>query len=151
MSVDKVLEEPEDIEKSSPRVDGTLEVHKIARCFSTDDVCKLEFFKRAVDEQYYKKDGYPDVCGHAELTLCYNPDQTCAECHGIHAKDRSSWSVIFVISGFMKNVFSFRFFWSTVSKQFLLDLDDSRTFMQFLKKFLIASWRTDKFLNSHLN
>ena len=91
--IDEVLEEPEDIEKSSPRTDGTLEVHKIARSFSTDGVCKLEFYKTAVDEQpfhiqYYKKVGDPDVCGHAELPLCYNPDQTCAECHGIYAKDQ---------------------------------------------------------------
>ena len=93
MPIDEVLEEPEDIEKSSPRIDGTLEVHKIARSFSTDGVCKLEFFKTAVDEQPFhvqhcKKDRDPDVCGHAELPLCYNPDQTCAECHGIYAKNK---------------------------------------------------------------
>ena len=75
ISIDEVLKEPEDIEKSSPRIDGTLEVHKIARSFSTDGVCKLEFFKTAVDEQplhvqYCKKDRDPDVCGHAELPLC---------------------------------------------------------------------------------
>ena len=51
MPIDKVLEEPEDIEKSSPRIDGTLEAHKIARSFSNDGVCKLEFFKTAVNEQ----------------------------------------------------------------------------------------------------
>ena len=31
MPIDEVLEEPEDIEKSSLRIDGTLEAHKIAR------------------------------------------------------------------------------------------------------------------------
>ena len=81
MPIDEVLGELKDIEKSSPRNDDTLEVHKIARSFCTDGVCKLEFFKTAVDEQpfhvqYYKKDGNPDVCGHTELPLCYNPDQT---------------------------------------------------------------------------
>ena len=90
---DEVLEEPEDIEKSSPRIDGTLEVHKIACSFSTDGVCKLELFKTVVNEQpfhvqYYKKDGDPHVSGHPELPLCYNPDQTSAECHGIYAKDQ---------------------------------------------------------------
>ena len=93
MPTDEVLKEPEDIQKSSPRIYGTLEVHKIARSFSTAGVCKLEFFKTAVDEQpfhvqYYKKDRDPDVCGHAELPLCYNSDQTCAECYGIYAKDQ---------------------------------------------------------------
>ena len=93
MPIVEVLEEPEDIEKSSPRIDGTLQVYKIARSFSTDGVCKLEFFKTVVDEQpfhvpYYKKDGDPDVCGQARLSLCYNLDQTCAEYHGIYAKDQ---------------------------------------------------------------
>ena len=75
MPNDEVQEEPEDIEKSSQRIDGTLEVHKIACSYSSDDVCKLEFFKTAAAEQsfhvqYYKKDGDPDVCGDAELPLC---------------------------------------------------------------------------------
>ena len=39
-------------------------------------------------EQWYKKDGDPDVCGYAELLLSYNPDLTCAECHGTCAADR---------------------------------------------------------------
>ena len=93
MPTDEVLEEPEDIQNSSPRIYCTLEVHKIARSFSTAGVCKLEFFKTAVDEQpflvqYYKKDRDPDVSGHAELPLCYNSDQTCAKCYGIYAKDQ---------------------------------------------------------------
>ena len=62
-------------------------------------------------------------------------------------KIRRGWSAIYLINGFMKNVFSFRFFfWSTVPKQFLLDLDDYRLFIQFFMKFSVASWRTDKFL-----
>ena len=83
--IDEVLEKPEDIEKSSPRTDGTLEVHKISRF--------LEFVKTAVDKQifhvqYYKKDKDPDVCGHSELSLSYDHDQTCTECHGIYAKNQ---------------------------------------------------------------
>ena len=50
MPSDEVLEMPEDNEKLSPRTDGTLEVHKIA-CFFSTVVCKLEFFKTAVDKQ----------------------------------------------------------------------------------------------------
>ena len=50
MPNDEVLEMLEDNEKLSPRTDGTLEVHKIACSFSTV-VCKLEFFKTAVDKQ----------------------------------------------------------------------------------------------------
>ena len=89
MPIDEILEEPEDIDTSSPKINGTLEVHKVCRSFSVDGVCKMEFFDTAADEQpfhvqYYKKDGDPDVCGHAELPLSYNPDQICAECHGIY-------------------------------------------------------------------
>ena len=65
-------------------------------------------------------------------------------------KVRIGWSAIYVINGFMKNVFSLGVFWSTVPKQFLFDLDDSRFFIQFFMKFSLVSWRTDKFLNSHL-
>ena len=92
-------------------------------CF-TDGVCKLEFFKTAVDEQpfqtavdeqpfhvqYYKKDGVPDDCDHAELPLCYNPDQTFAECHSIYFKDQKCLECNLCDQWFMKNVFSFRFF-----------------------------------------
>ena len=89
MPIDEVLEEPEDIDTSSPKINGTLEVHKICRSFLVDGVCKMEFFYTAADEQlfhvqYYKKDGDPDVCGHVELPLSCNPDQTRAECHGIY-------------------------------------------------------------------
>ena len=33
-----------------------------------------------------QKDGDPDVCGHAELSLCYNLDQTYAKCHSIYTE-----------------------------------------------------------------
>ena len=84
MTIDEVLEDPEDVEKSSLRIDGTLEVHKIFRSFAADGTCKLKFFKTVVDKQpfhiqYYKKDGDQDVCCHAELLFCYNPYQMCAQ------------------------------------------------------------------------
>ena len=95
MPVEEVLEEPENI-NSSQRIPGTLEVHKIARTFSTDGICKMGFYYTVVDEkpfheQWYKSDGDPDVCGHAELPLSYSPDLTCAECHGTYAADQERW------------------------------------------------------------
>ena len=92
MPVEEVLEKPENI-KSSLRIPGTMEVHKIARTFSRDGICKMEFCYTAVDEkpfheQWYKKDGYPDVCSHIELPLSWNPDLTCTECHGTYAADQ---------------------------------------------------------------
>ena len=121
MPIDEVLGELKDIEKSSPRIDGTLEVHKIARSFSTDGVCKLEFFKTTVDEQpfhvqYYKKDGNPDVCGHTELPLCYNPDQTCAECHSIYAKGQDWLECNLCDQWFHEECFFFRCFLKYCSK-----------------------------------
>ena len=43
-----VLEEPENI-NSSPKIPGTLKVHKIARTSSTDGVCKMEFYYTTVE------------------------------------------------------------------------------------------------------
>ena len=79
MSVDEVLKEPENI-VSSPKIPGTLKVYKIARFFTNDGVCKLDFY------QWYKKEGDTDVCSHAELPLAYNPDQICAQCYGIYVQ-----------------------------------------------------------------
>ena len=83
-------------------------------------VPKIEFFKRAVDEEpfhvkYYKKDEDPDLCGDVELPLCYNPGQTCAECHGAFLPEiRSGWNAIYLIKGFMKNILSFIFFFEVL-------------------------------------
>ena len=92
MPIEEVLEEPENT-NSSPRIPGTLEVHKLVRTFSTDGICKMEFYYTAADEKpfhekWYKKNGNLYVCGHAELLLSYNPDLTCSEYHGTYAADQ---------------------------------------------------------------
>ena len=48
-------------------------------------VCKLESYHTAADqspfhEQWYRKDGDPEVCGHPELPLSFDPSVTCAKC-----------------------------------------------------------------------
>ena len=78
---------------SSLRIPGALEVYKIARTLLMDSICQMEIYYTAVDkkplqEQWHKKDGDPDVCGHAELPLSYNPHLTCAECNGTYAADQ---------------------------------------------------------------
>ena len=50
MPVEEVLEEPENI-NISPRIPGTLEVHKIACTFSMDGICKMDFYCTAADEK----------------------------------------------------------------------------------------------------
>ena len=86
MPLDDVLNEPDDT-GNAPKIVGTLEIHKIVRSFNEDGICKLQFFQTAVDEapfheQWYRKDGDPDVCGHAALPLSYNPNTTCGHCRG---------------------------------------------------------------------
>lgn len=84
MPLEEVLTEPEDI-TTAPKIHGTLEVHKIERSFNADGVCKLSFFYTSADEspfheQWYRKDGDPDVCGHPELPLSFDQSMTCAKC-----------------------------------------------------------------------
>ena len=83
MPVEEVLEEPENI-KSLPRVPGTLEIQKLFPLFQ-----QMVFVdEKTFHEQKYNKDGYPDICGHAERPLSYSPDLTCAECNGTYAADQ---------------------------------------------------------------
>ena len=49
--------EPENI-NSSPKFSDNLEVHKIARTFLTDDICKMEFHYTAVDEKPFHEQWY---------------------------------------------------------------------------------------------
>ena len=58
MPVEEVLEKPENI-KSSLRIPGTMEVHKIARTFSRDGICKMEFCYTAVDEKPFHEQWIP--------------------------------------------------------------------------------------------
>ena len=78
------MTEPQDIEMSSknPR---TLKVHKVLRTYKEDNVCKMEFYEFADKTdpfhiQWYHKDDHPEVCGHNQLPLSYETDQTCHYC-----------------------------------------------------------------------
>ena len=87
-----VMQEPSDISEA-PKIPGTLKCHKIVRTFNEDNVCKLEFFKLASDQepfyiQWYRKEGDPEVCGHDQLPLSFNIDTTCAQCRGQYNDDQ---------------------------------------------------------------
>ena len=50
-----------------------------------DNVCKMEFYELADETnpfhiQRYCKEGEPEVCGHNQLPLSYETDQTCGYC-----------------------------------------------------------------------
>ena len=50
MLIEEVLEEPENIDRSAS-IRATLEIHKIARTFATDGICKMEFHQITLDEK----------------------------------------------------------------------------------------------------
>ena len=110
MPIDEVLGELKDIAKSSPRIDGTLEVHKIARSFSADGVCKLEFFKTALMNNHFMY----NITRRMEIQMfVVTLSFPCAiilfkrvlSAIVFMSKVRIGWSAIYVINGFMKNVF----------------------------------------------
>ena len=141
MPVEEVLEQPENI-NSSPRIPGTLEVHKIARTFSTDGICKMEFYYTAVDEkpfneQWYRKDEYPDVCSHTEL-------RTNLVLHVLSAMElmqqiKNGWNATYAINSFMKSVFSFK---NSFCNIFLAVLKVLKVSWQIVL-FFVTYWRTD--------
>ena len=76
--------EPQDIE-TPPKIPRTLKVHKVLRTYNEDNVCKMEFYELADETdpfhiQWYRKEGDPEVCGHNQLPLSYEIDQTCGYC-----------------------------------------------------------------------
>ena len=91
---DELLTEPEDI-GDSPKITETLSIHKLIRGFNEDNVCFIKFFKLANEvkpfhTQFYRKDGDPEVCGHEDLPLVFDVDQTCGFCKGKY-EDKVEW------------------------------------------------------------
>ena len=94
MAEDENMDEPVDIE-TAPAIRGTLQVHKVIRKFNEDNVCKLEFFYLASENepfriQWYRKDGDPEVCGHIILPLKYASNSNCPYCRA-HYKKGEIW------------------------------------------------------------
>ena len=82
------MAEAQDIEKS-PKIPRTLKVHKVLRTYNEDNVCKMEFYKLSdktdpFQIQWYRKAGNPEVCGHNQLPLSFESDQTCHYCKERH-------------------------------------------------------------------
>ena len=71
-------------------------------------VCKLDFYGTATHdtpfhEQWYRRNGDPEVCGHPELPLSFGPSMTCAKC-SLHYNN--GWKVTFVTIGSMEIAFA---------------------------------------------
>ena len=80
----EIMAKPQDI-GTSPKISRTLKVHNVLTTYDDDNVCKMEFYKLADKTnpfhiQWYSKEGNPEVCGHNQLPLNYEIDQTCGYC-----------------------------------------------------------------------
>ena len=84
LAENEIMTETEDIE-TSPKIPRTLKVHKVLRTYNEDNVCKMKFYELAEETdsfhiQWYRKGSNPEVCGHNQLLLNYEIDQTCGYC-----------------------------------------------------------------------
>ena len=83
MAENEIMAEPQDSE-TSPKTPRTLKVHKVLRTCDKN-VSKMDFYELADETdpfhiQWYCKKGNPEVCGHNQLLLSYEIDQTCGYC-----------------------------------------------------------------------
>ena len=125
LAENEIMAEPQDIE-TSLKIPRTLKVYKVLRTYNEDNVCKMEVFKLADETdpfhiQWYHREGDPEVCGHNQLPLSYEIDQTCGYRKERTKEMKSGSSVNCATSGFMKLVWK--------SNQYL-----SRSFSLFCSK-----------------
>ena len=84
MPINELLTETDNTEKA-PKIPETLSIHKVTRSFDEDNICFIDFFRVANDDdpfftQFYRKDDHQEVCGHRDLPLLFDVDQACAFC-----------------------------------------------------------------------
>ena len=97
MPMYELLTETDNIE-NAPKIPETLSIHKVTRSFNEDNVCFIDFFRVTNDDdpfftQFYRKDDDPEVCGHENLPLLFDVDQTCAFCKAkyVALKGKEDW------------------------------------------------------------
>ena len=69
--------------ENAPKIPETLSIHKVTRRFNEDNVCFIDFFRVANDDdpfftQFYRKDDDPEVYGHENLPSLFDVDETYA-------------------------------------------------------------------------
>ena len=82
LTENEIMAEPQDFVTKIP---GALKVHKVLRTYNEDNVCKMKFYELAEETdsfhiQWYRKGSNPEVCGHNQLLLNYEIDQTRGYC-----------------------------------------------------------------------
>ena len=59
--------------------------HEHFKTYNENDPCKMEFYELADETdpfhiQWHRKEGDPEACGHNQLSVSYETDQTCGYC-----------------------------------------------------------------------
>ena len=83
----QIMAQTHDIQ-TSPKIPRTLKFHKVLRTYKEDNICKMELYDLAVrltfngthSVRFTFKEGDLEVCGHNQLPLNYEIDQTCGYC-----------------------------------------------------------------------
>ena len=107
------MADTQDIE-TSPKIPRALKVDKVLKTYNEDNVYKMEFYRLADETdtfhiQLYHKEGDSKVCGHNQLPLSYETDQTCSSAKKDTKETRSCSSINCATSGFMKLVLKSEF------------------------------------------
>ena len=81
MLIVDMLEEPLEV-ANAPAIPETLQVHKVVREITKENIPLIKFFKLSRDDtpaytQYYRSEKDPQVCGHPDRDV---DDNTCAHC-----------------------------------------------------------------------
>ena len=81
MPIVDMLEEPLEV-ANAPAIPETLQVHKVVREITKENIPLIKFFKLSRDDtpaytQYYRSEKDPQVCGHPDRDV---DDNTCAHC-----------------------------------------------------------------------
>ena len=97
MPTNELLTQPNNIE-NDPRIPETFSIHKVTRSFNEDNICFMDFFRMANDDdpfltQFYRKGDDPEICGHDNLPLLFDVDQTYAFCQAkyVASKGKEDW------------------------------------------------------------
>ena len=97
LPINKLLTEPDNIQ-NDPKIPETLLIHKVTRSFNKDNICFIDFFHVANDDdpfftQLYQKDNDPEVCSRGNLPLLFDVDQKCAfsKAKYVASKEKDHW------------------------------------------------------------
>ena len=109
MPIVDMLEEPLEV-ANAPAIPETLQVHKVVREITKENIPLVKFFKLSRDDtpaytQYYRSEKDPQVCGHPDRDVDDNTALIVSPIKKSITRRKSGSVAHFVKSGFMKVVF----------------------------------------------